>query len=179
MEKNLLKDMKFFMSGPIDRVSDDGVKWRRMLKSKCKKEGLKIKFLDPTDKPKGIGSEIGDEKIRIKKLMSQKKWEQAQNEVKRFRRYDLRMVDMCHCFIIYININVHMCGSYDELNTAERQNKPIFVIMADGQSKYEIPTWLVASINEGEVFENIDDLVEHLKLLDNGKITFDRRWVKI
>ena len=179
MSKDLLKGMKFFLSGPIDRAADDGIKWRKLFKRQCKENGLKIKFLDPTDKPKGLGSEIGDEKLRIQKLMSQRKWVQAQNEVKNFRRFDLRMVDACHCFIIYIDLNIHMCGSYDELNTAERQNKPIFVVMADGQSKYNIPTWLVASISEGEVFESIDELVDHLKLLNDGKIIFDRRWVKI
>lgn len=179
MEKDLLKDMTFFLSGPIDRISDDGVGWRREIKRKCKNNKLKIKFFDPTDKPKGLGSEIGDEKLRIKNLMKKRKWDQAQTEVKTFRRFDLRMVDMCHCFIIYVDVNVHMCGSYDEFNTAERQQKPIFVIMAEGQSKYDIPTWLVASVNEGEVFESIDELVEHLKLLNDGKITFDRRWVRI
>ena len=172
-----LDGIKIFISGAIDRVKDDGVGWRKEIKRKCKKAKLNVKFLDPTDKPKELGSEIGEEKIRIKELMKKKKWIQAQEQVKTFRRFDLRMVDACHLFIIYIDLHVHYCGSYDEFNTAERQQKPLFVIMAPGQSKYDVPSWLIASLNEDEVFESVDDCVEHLKLLDDGKIALDRRWV--
>ena len=177
--ENNLEGITIFLSGGIDRCSDDGVGWRKELKRRCKQNKLPVTFLDPTDKPKHLGSEIGEEKIRIQKLMKQGKWVQAQNEVKTFRRYDLRMVDACHLFIVYIDLGVHYCGTYDEFNTAERQGKPLFVIMAPGQSKYEIPSWLIASVNEDEVFESITDCVEHLKLLNEGKIIFDRRWVKI
>ena len=111
--------------------------------------------------------------------MKQGKWEQAKSEVKIFRRYDLRMVDHSHLFIIYIDLEISYCGSWDEFNVAERQQKPIFVIMAPGFSKYDIPSWAVASVNEDEVFEGIDECVEHLKLINEGKISLDRRWVII
>jgi hypothetical protein len=162
---NYLKGVSCFLSGGIDRCKDDGVGWRKELRNKCEKAYLPLIFLDPTDKPKGMGSEIGDEKLRIQKLMKEGKWEQAQSEVKIFRRYDLRMVDICNLYIIYIDIKVHYCGSYDEYNVAERQNKPLFAIMADGQSKFDVPAWLIASLNEDEVFENIDECVDHLKFL--------------
>ena len=111
--------------------------------------------------------------------MKQGKWEQAKSEVKIFRRYDLRMVDHCHLYIIYIDLKIAYCGSWSEFNVAERQQKPIFVIMAPGFSKYDIPSWAVASVNEDEVFEGISECVEHLKLINEGKILMDRRWVII
>ena len=174
-----LYGMTAFLSGGIDRCDDDGVGWRRDLRMKCKRKKLPLSFFDPTDKPKILGSEIGDEKSRIKKLMRKGKWKQTQNEVKTFRRYDLRMVDHSHLYIIYIDLSIHYCGTWDEFNVAERQNKPIFVIMAPGYSKYDIPSWAVASVNEDEVFEGVDECVEHLKLLNEGKMFFDKRWVKI
>lgn len=176
---NELEGIKIFLSGGIDRVKDDGVGWRKELRKKCIYAKLPVTFFDPTDKPKGLGSEVGDEKMRIQKLMKQGKWEQAQSEVKIFRRYDLRMVDHSHLYIVYIDLNVHYCGTWDEFNVAERQGKPLFVIMAPGQSKYEIPSWSIASVNENEVFESVDGCVEHLKLLNDGKILLDRRWVRI
>ena len=178
-KENCIKDISIFLSGGIDRVEDDGIGWRKEIRSKCENANLNFNFYDPTDKPEGLGSEIGDEKNRIQKLMRQGKWEQAQEEVKIFRRYDLRMVDHSHLYIIYIDLNVHYCGSWDEFNVAERQQKPIFVIMAPGQSKYEIPSWSVASVREDEVFESVDECIEHLKLLNEGKILLDKRWVKI
>jgi hypothetical protein len=176
---NKLNGIIAFLSGGIDRCQDDGIGWRKELKRKCKKAKLPLTFFDPTDKPEGLGSEVQDEKKRIQKLMKQGKWKQAQSEVKVFRRYDLRMVDHSHLYIIYVDLKVNYCGTWDEFNVAERQGKPLFVIMAPGQSKYDIPSWAVASVNEDEVFEGIDECVEHLKLLNDEKILLDRRWVKI
>ena len=178
-ENGKLDSIVAFLSGGIDRCEDDGVGWRKELRMKCRRKKLPISFFDPTDKPKGLGSEVGDEKLRIQKLMKSGKWEQAQSEVKIFRRYDLRMVDHSHLYIVYIDLKVHYCGTYDEFNVAERQNKPIFVIMAPGYSKYDIPSWLIASVNEDEVFEGVDECVDHLKLLNEGKILLDKRWVKL
>ncbi len=177
--ENKLDGVSVYLSSGIDRTPDDGRIWRKEFRKKCKKEKLPLKFFDPTDKPKNLGSEIGDEKLRVKRLMKQGKWEQAKSEVKIFRRYDLRMVDHSHLFIIYIDLKISYCGSWDEFNVAERQQKPIFVIMAPGFSKYEIPSWAVASVNEDEVFEGVDECVEHLKLINEGKIALDRRWVII
>jgi hypothetical protein len=172
-----LTGLKIFLSGPIDRISDDGVGWRKEIKSKCKRAKFPFTFFDPTDKPEGMGSEIGDEKIRIQELMKRKKWEQAKTEVKVFGRFDLRMVDLSHVLILYCDINIHMCGSYEEFVTAKRQHKPCFVIMAEGQSKYDIPSWLIQHLNEDEVFDSVSECVDHLKLMYEGKIVPDDRWV--
>jgi len=174
-----LTGVKVFLSGPIDRVADDGVGWRREFIKKSKKAKLPLIFLDPTNKPKDMGSEVADEKIRIKGLMKRGKWKQAQEEVKQFRRFDLRMVDHCHLYVMYMDVTVHFCGTYDECYTAERQQKPLFVIMAPGQSKYDIPSWLVALLDEDEVFESVDECIEHLMLLHKGKILLDNRWVMV
>lgn len=169
--------IRIFLSGPIDRVADDGVEWRKEFQSKCKKKKLPFKFFDPCHKPKGMGSEIGDEKIRIQKLMKKKKWEQAQSEVKVFGRYDLRMVDLSHILVLYCDIDVHLCGSYEEFITAKRQHKPCFVIMGEGQTKYDLPSWLIQHLDEDEVFDTVDECIEHLKLIHEGKIITDERWV--
>ncbi|MCF7796033.1 hypothetical protein K9M42_02980 [Patescibacteria group bacterium] len=176
---NKLNNINIFLSGPIDRVEDDGVGWRKKIKKEINKIGFDVNFFDPTDKPEGLGSEIGTEKIKLKKLISQGKWDEAKKFVKKFRRYDLRGVDWCDLFIIYIDINVHMCGSYDEYNTAERQNKPIFVIMGEGQNKSQIPGWLIASMEKSEIFNNISECVNYIKKINNGQIEMDNRWVII
>jgi len=172
-----LDGVRIFLSGPIDRCVDDGVEWRKEFQARCKKKKLPFEFFDPCHKPKGMGSEIGDEKLRIQKLMKRKKWEQAQSEVKVFGRYDLRMVDLSHILVLYCDINIHLCGSYEEFITAKRQHKPCFVIMGKGQSKYDLPTWLLQHLDEDEVFETVDECVEHLSLIHDGKIITDERWV--
>ena len=166
-----------YLAGPIDRTDDDGVQWRKRVKQKCEDRKIPIKFFDPTDKPKGLGSEIGEEKIRVQQLLDQKRWPTV--EVKRFKRFDHKMLDKSDLFVINIDPSVHACGSYCELTWAELEKKPMFAIMAEGYTKYQIPAWLVDVFDEEEVFETIDEFVDHLELLHKGKIAVDTRWVKL
>jgi len=167
------------LSGGIDKVKDDGVGWRNYIKDKCKEEGLNIKFFDPCHKPNGLGSEIGVEKRKVKKLIDEGKWEEAREFVKSFRHYDLRAIDWSDFVIAKIDISVHLCGTYDEIFTAERQSKPILVIMGENQTKEDIPTWLIAFINEDEIFENEDECIYYLCKMNDGEILMDDRWVKL
>jgi len=167
------------LSGAIDRVDDDGVQWRNNIKIECEKRNFGIKFFDPCDKPKSLGSEIGKEKIAVKRLVREGRWEEAQELVKIFRHFDLRAIDWCDFVIVKIDINVHACGTYDEIFLAEREHKLILVIMGEGQTKIDIPSWLVAFINEDEVFDTEDECVEYLSKLNSGDIPLDERWVKL
>jgi hypothetical protein len=176
---NKLNGARIFLSGPIDRVADDGVVWRKHLKDTCDLSKLNFSFFDPCDKPKGLGSEIGIEKHKMKELIGNGEWETAQKFAKKFRRYDLRGVDWCDLLISKIDLNTHMCGTYDEIFTAEREQKPIFMIMGEGQSKKDIPAWLVSFMKEEEIFENENECVKYLLDLNDGTIDLDRRWVKM
>lgn len=172
-----LKGLRCMLSGGIDRVVDDGVGWRNKIKKKTEEAGINIIFFDPCDKPKGLGSEIGIEKNKVKELIEKDCWDEAKKFVKTFRHYDLRAVDHCDFVIVKIDINSHLCGTYDEVFLAERQLKPIFVIMGEDQSKYDIPTWMISFINEKEIFESEEECVEYLLKLNRGDEKFDERWV--
>lgn len=174
---NYLYNMVCYLIGPIDRVKDDGIVWRQEIRQKCEDANFNILFLDPTDKPKHLNQSIKEEKYKIRELLEEGNWKEAKKAASKIRHYDLRMVDTSNFCIIYIDIESHMCGSYDELFTAERQQKPVLVIMK--QKKKDIPGWLVSFIKEDEVFESIDECVEYLQKIDNGSIELDDRWVKL
>lgn len=178
-KKGLLTGMRCVLSGPIDRVRDDGIIWRKYIKKFCSENALGILFFDPCDKPVELGSEVGIEKKKVKELLQEGKWQEAREFVKTFRHYDLRAIDWADFVIVKIDVNAHLCGTYDEIFLAERESKPIFVIMGEGQTKYDIPTWLVAFINPHEIFETEDECVEYLMRIDGGEIPLDDRWVKI
>ena len=149
---NELDGKRCVLSGGIDRIPDNGVMWRRYIKEECRKKKINIIFFDPCDKPNGLGSEVGVEKTKVRELINLHKWEEAKKYVKTFRHYDLRAIDWSDFVIVKIDIKSHLCGTYDEIFLAERELKPIFVIMGEGQTKYDIPTWLVSFINEKEIF---------------------------
>ena len=177
--RTLLDNSKCALSGAIDRVADDGAVWRNYVKGECKKRNLNIRWFDPCDKPNGLGSETSIEKTHVRELIIQNKWEEAKDFVKEFRRYDLRGIDWSDFVIVKIDLNVHLCGTYNEIFIAERQGKPIFVIMGEGQKKTDIPTWLISFINPDEIFESEDDCLDYLEKINQGVVEMDRRWVKI
>lgn len=176
---NELKGKRCVLSGGIDRVPDDGKGWRIYIKEECKKKKIDIIFFDPCHKPNGLGSEIGVEKTKVRELINNDKWAEAREYVKTFRHYDLRAIDWSDFVIVKIDINSHLCGTYDEIFLADRELKPIFVIMGENQTKYDIPTWLVSFINENEIFNNEDECIDYLANINSGKISLDERWVDL
>lgn len=173
-----LDGLKVFLSGPIDRVADSGIAWRREIRQKC--EDLPFSFLDPTEKPEEVGGhEVGLEKYKIIEMMKNRDWENASKWSREVRHVDLRMVDRSDLYIIYIDVDSHLCGTYNELFEAERQQKPLFAIMKSPHTKWHIPSWLISIFREEEVFDSVDDCVEHLRKIQSGEIELDSRWLGI
>ncbi len=179
MEKQNLDGIKIFLSGGIDRVADDGIQWREEIKEKCEFLGLPCKFLDPCDKPKGLGCEVGLEKHKIKEYLADGDWEAAQEWSRNVRHIDLRMIDKTDLYIVYIDLDAHLCGTYNELFEAEDQQKPLFAIMKAPYTKKDFPGWLVSIFKEEEVFDSIDECVKYLQKAYAGEIELDERWLRI
>jgi hypothetical protein len=89
------------------------------------------------------------------------------------------MIDSTNLYVVYLDLKIHACGTYNEFFEAERQEKPLFVIMAPGYKKYDIPLWLIGIIREQEVFEGIDECIDHLVKINAGEIEQDDRWLRI
>lgn len=173
-----LDGLKIFLSGGIDRVKDDGIGWRKDFRSKC--SDLPFVILDPTDKPAQVGGqETGLEKHRLNKLMDDRDWASAAEWSREVRHIDLRMVDRSDLYIIMIDIETHLCGTYNELFEAERQQKPLFGIMSEGYTKWDIPRWLISIFREDEVFNSVQECVDHLRKIHNGELEMDERWLGI
>jgi len=176
---NELKGLTAFLSGAIDRVDDDGIGWRRDIRKQSKDADLPIIYFDPTDKPDGLGCEVGMEKDEIKAHLQNGDWDKASEWSRNVRHIDLRMVDKSDLYIVYMDMDVHFCGTYREMWEAEEEQKPLFAIMKKPYTKKDFPGWLVCSFREEEVFESIEECIEHLKKINNGEIEMDDRWLRI
>lgn len=161
-----------YLAGPIDQASDDGVGWRKHVRIKCGHRG--IKFIDPTDKRWGT-REIGEEKKLVRSLLDQGKFKEVQQIVHPFRREDLRSVDVSDFLIAYIDPTIHMCGTYDEIFTAEREKKPRLAFINGGR-KYG-PTWIFDVFDVDDMFDSVDELIDRVIALDEGTYPMDDRWV--
>lgn len=164
-----------YLAGPITYVDDDGVTWRRQVKEEVINRKIPIEFFDPTDKPKGLGSEIGFEKNKAVEWKRNGEFDKLSRHVKDYRRLDLRMVDNSQFLVIKINLDIYTLGSHDELITAERQCKPIFAIVDQG--KEHAPDWLFAIAKHEEIFNTVEEWLDYMGKLNDGIIPLDKRWV--
>ncbi len=162
-----------YLSGPMDFAADGGVTWRKRIIRECYDKNIMLQFLDPTNKNNGLS--VYDELSYSKKCREEGRWKDLTDHVHEFRREDLRCVDYADFIIAYIDTNVHMCGSYDEIINAEREHKPILAIINGGKKK--APTWLFDIINWEEMFDTTIQCVEHLGKINTGKMKTDKRWV--
>jgi len=176
-QKATLDDALCYLIGAIDDANDQGKKWRKELVNKCKKNNLKIKFLNPTNKISKLKKEVDEEQLRINSMKKNGRWNELSRFMKKVVRHDHRCIDISDFFICYIDVDCHMCGSYFELQSALSQKKPYFIISKGG--KKNIPSWLFGILDHNRIFPCIDDVISNLKKLNEGKLNFDNRWVLI
>jgi hypothetical protein len=152
-KKGKLTNHRVYLAGPIDNASDDGVGWRQLATPYLKERGIQI--LDPTDKPTSQCrfNEIGDEKEMISK-----------------------MVEVADFLIAYIDPDMHICGTYDEIFEALRHRKPTLVVHKGGKARMSM--WLRGKLNHNFVFETFAELFNYIDALHDGTIEPDyTRWV--
>lgn len=172
--KSKLSKAVCYLSGSMEYCPNGGTSWRNELKKQCWSNGIDITFLDPTNKPKGLTGE-GDGKYN--NIRKAKDWHTLKEFVHQIRRDDLRCVDLCDFVIVLIDRNIHACGTYDEVFTAEDQHKPILCISVGG--KENLPGWMFDVVEIEEIFDNVEQCVEYLRDIHTGVKVMDNRWVLI
>lgn len=174
-----------YLSGPMEYAADHGVEWRRHFIEQTWQAGLNIDFIDPTNKPGGDELKIGENKGLQQDMQSTGRFLELRDYVARYRRFDLRFVDYSDFLVTVVDPKVHMCGTYDEIFTAERQHKPNFFICEGGLSK--LPRWLFDVVDLDDptkgtrcnVFQSVEEVVRELRRLDMGAISMNSKWVLI
>ena len=177
MNSHVLEDAICYLIGPIDRVSDQGKGWRQYFTSQCKKNDIRLKVLDPTNKISKLTKEVDEEQKAINRMKSENNWEELSKFMYKVVRSDHRSIDIGDFVVCYIDMSCHMCGSYFELESALSQKKPYFIIVNEGKEK--APAWLFGILDHNKIFNSVDEVIEELKDLNEGKKELDDRWVLI
>lgn len=164
-----------YLAGPIDFDETLGVAYRQRIKTLCKEKGLKIKFLDPTNKITGLTGDVGEEQAQILKFKKEKDWASLRKLMKKIVKQDLRQVDFSDFIIVMVDQKVHMCGTYHEMLTAEWERKPVLVICKGG--KETAPAWLFGILDYKYMFDSIEECIDFLSKLDSGERYLNRKWV--
>jgi nucleoside 2-deoxyribosyltransferase len=170
---NRLKNQRVYLAGAIDRVSDKGVGWRCEITPFLEKMGLVV--FNPLKKPSEIGAENEETHQLKNNLKTEGKFDELSNMMKEIRSVDLRLVDISDFLLVNLDLNIHPCGTYEEIFWANRQKKPIIVHVEQGKS--QAPDWLFGTIPHQMIFSNWDEVKNYLLSINsNNSIEDYKRW---
>ena len=160
---NRLYGMNAYLAGPIDFVEDLGADWRDMMEIYLRSRN--VRPLNPL-KPIFHGSGTMDVKRpEIARLQKEEKWEELREAVKPIVRWDLRAIDLSSFVVCNYNVDIHQCGTYDEIFTANGdQCKPVLFQM-NGQ-KNRLPKWMYGRFPHQHMFNSWEELKDYINRID-------------
>ena len=170
---NRLNKQRVYLAGAMDRVSDRGASWRDSITPFLEKMGIEV--FNPISKPTNIGLEDQETHNIKTKLKQQERYDELSSMMKMIRSVDLRLVDISDFMIVNLDLNVHPCGTLEEIFWANRQKKPIIVHMVQG--KNQAPDWLFGTIPHQTIFSTWDEIKTYLIHIDSSEnIDTHKRW---
>lgn len=169
---NILHKTKTYLVGHMQYLS--GRNWREDVTERL--EPLKITCFDPYKKPFVKDVEEDEASRReMESWMKTKQYDRVTEKMKTVRSYDLNLVDRSDFIIANLVPDVASWGSAEEIVTAVRMKKPIFISMEGGKSK--TPLWMLGMLPHKYIYNNVDEIVDMLFAIDNGTKPIDSdRW---
>jgi len=170
---NRLKNQRCYLAGAMDRVRDRGIGWRNEITPFL--ESLGIVVFNPITKPTDTGLEDHDSHIVKTKLKTNKRYDELSSMMKVIRSVDLRLVDISDFLIVNLDLDIHPCGTYEEIFWANRQKKPIIIHMVQG--KKHTPDWLFGTVPHQMIYSDWNDIYGYLEHINSSEnINTYNRW---
>lgn len=170
---NRLHNQRVYLAGAMDRVEDRGSGWRNNITPFLTNLGVIV--FNPIIKPTNIGLEDNDTHQIKTKLKKMGRYDELTSIMKTIRSVDLRLVDISDFLIVNLDLDIHPCGTYEEIFWANRQKKPIIVHMTQG--KDHAPDWLFGTIPHQMIFSSWESIKEYLIHINtNTNINNYNRW---
>ena len=170
---NRLKNQRVYLAGAMDRVADRGNGWRDNITPFL--EDLGVVVFNPIKKPTAVGQEDEATHQHKIKLKSEKNYDELSKLMKTIRSVDLRLVDISDFLIVNLDLDVHPCGTYEELFLANRSKKPVVIHIE--QAKQNAPDWLFGTIPHQMIFSTWSEIENYLQYIHtNPEIDLANRW---
>jgi hypothetical protein len=85
------------------------------------------------------------------------------------------MVDIAHFLVLYVDLDIHMTGSYNEAFLGVNQKKPVLTMCKQG--KENLPNWLFGVMPHEMMFSNWEDLRAYLYFINTSEeVDHMNRW---
>jgi len=173
MNNKKLQNQRVYLAGAMDRVADRGTGWRDEITPFL--ESLGVIVFNPIKKPSTVGMEDSETHNLKKKLKLEQNYNDLSQLMKVVRSVDLRLVDISDFLIVNLDLDIHPCGTYEEIFWANRQKKPIIIHMVQG--KKNTPDWLFGTIPHQMIFSTWNEIKEYLSYINSSEnIESYKRW---
>jgi nucleoside 2-deoxyribosyltransferase len=169
---NLLYKTKTYLVGHMQYLS--GRNWREEVASQL--SSISITCFDPYKKPfiKDVEEDEAS-RLEMETWMKTKQYDRATERMKTIRSYDLNLVDRSDFIIAHLVPDVASWGSAEEIVTAVRMKKPIFISMEGGKSK--TPLWMLGMLPHKYIYNDLNEVIDMIYAIDNGSKPIDSdRW---
>jgi|TARA_R110000751_G_scaffold302739_2_gene416948 hypothetical protein len=152
----------------------EGRDWRERVEKEL--TDLNITVFNPYKKPfvKDV-EEDEDARLSMAHCMEHGYFNSVAERMGLVRSYDLNLVDRSDFIIAHILPEVASWGSAEELVTAVRMKKPIFISMEGG--KHKTPLWIMGMLPHHYIYDSVDEVLEMVKQINSGVKDIDSdRW---
>jgi nucleoside 2-deoxyribosyltransferase len=151
-----------------------GRDWRKEVTEKL--APLNILCFNPYEKP--FMKDVEEDEASRQEMetwMKTKQYDRVTEKMKTVRAYDLNLVDRSDFIVAHLVPDVASWGSAEEIVTAVREKKPVFISMEGGKAK--TPLWMLGMLPHKFIYNNLDEVIEMLYAIDNGSKPIDSdRW---
>ena len=163
-----------YMAGPIEALQDRGTQWRKKV-AETLMNRYNVGIIDPCDKPSDYCHEDPETIARVTKLRESGQFDEYVEWAKPMVGIDYRSVHKADFLVLYIDKDIHMCGSYVEMAIATQERKPVLIVCKQGKKK--ISGFPFGMIPHTMMFDNFTDMYQYLDKVDSGQDVNDhRRW---
>lgn len=173
---NVLWKTRSYLIGNMQYVdNEEGEGWRDDLTKILIEMGVVV--FDPYHKPfiKDVQEGGKRARSRLDRALALQDFDFLGNKMREIRSYDLNLVDRSDFIIAFINPKVASWGTAEELTTAVRAKKPIFLAVKGG--KIACPYWIFGMIPHKYIYNSIDEIVKVLRRINTGNKKLDsNRW---
>lgn len=165
---NVLYRTKCYTIGPMEYA--DGSNWRATVEQALQPRNITV--FNPYKKPfLNDCDESSDVRVRMRAAMRDGRYDEVSEWSRSIRRFDLNLVDRSDFIIAYIIPSTASWGTAEELSTAVSSRKPIFTVIEGGIKN--TPLWLMGQLKPKYLYDDIDQVLEMLKQIDDGKYLID------
>lgn len=170
--ENVLEKTKTYLVGHMQY--SEGRDWREFVENELEK--LNITVFNPYKKPfvKDVDEDEGARQKMAEDMVSGY-YNDVADRMNTVRSYDLNLVDRSDFIIAHLLPEVASWGSAEELVTAVRMKKPIFISMQGGKSK--TPLWIMGMLPHHYIYDSIEEILDMIHQINDGKKAIDSdRW---